>query len=285
MANLRFEPLSEALGVRLTGVNAAEPLDSATIEAISAAWQNHLVLLLPDQILTHEQQINFTSQFGTPGSRSRAREKRPEGEDFDEAVMLVSNIRDEAGNPIGSLPDGEMWFHHDSCYYETPDAATFLYAIELPDTGGNTRFANMYRAYDTLPAALKQKLEGRQVLQIYNYSTTEKVDPDGDLSPYKHGTQPIFIQHRGTGRTALYVNRLMTARIEGLPRHESDAILADLFDIIEDPANIYEHVWTENDLLIWDNQASCHARTDFPRAQRRMLRRSTITGEAMRAAA
>ncbi len=285
MASLTLDPLSGALGARLTGIDASQPLTPEVRDAIRDAWQEHIVLLLPDQELTHPQHVAFTSEFGTPGSRSRDKEKRPEGKSFDEAVMMVSNLRDKDGNPLGSLPDGEMWFHHDACYYPAPDAATFLYAIEVPSTGGNTRFSNMYTAYDNIPEALKRKLEGRQVLQIYNYGTVDKADPDGDLTGVRHGTQPIFIRHRETGRTALYVNRLMTARIEGLSRQDSDTILEELFAISEDPAIIYEHVWTPGDLLIWDNQSSCHARTDFPREERRVLRRCTIQGAPMQAAA
>ena len=71
--------------------------------------------------------------------------------------------------------------HHDPCYYPKPDAATFLYALEIPSKGGNTRFSNMYKAYENLPNDLKTSLKGRRVLQIYNYGTVEKADPDGDL--------------------------------------------------------------------------------------------------------
>jgi taurine dioxygenase len=191
--------------------------------------------------------------------------------------MLVSNIRKD-GKPIGSLPDGEMWFHHDMCYVAEPHKGTFLYAIEVPNTGGNTRFTNMYKAYDCLPRALKEKLKGRTTLQVYDYMTTVQPDIDGDMSNIHHYTQPIFITNPESGRKALYVNRLMTARIDGLPRDESDAILEELFDIVERPEHVYEHKWTPGDLVMWDNLCSCHARTDFPADQTRLLRRCTVEG-------
>ena len=156
-----------------------------------------------------------------------------------------------------------------------------LYAIDLPSTGGHTRFSNMYRAYELIPANLKKQLEGCTALQVYDYHMTKTVDIDGDMSGIHNKSQPIFVKHPETGRTALYVNRLMTARIDGVPRDESDAILEELYAISEAPENYYEHIWTEGELAMWDNYCSCHARTDFPAAERRLLRRCTLLGEKM----
>jgi len=287
MATTTFDiaALSLALGAEVTGLDLRRPLDAATVAALRQAWLDHIVLIFRDQPLTQEQQLAFAACFGTVGTRATPRERRFEQNDYDGAVMLVSNIRDEAGKPIGSLPDGEMWFHHDMSYRPEPHKATLLNAVELPSTGGNTRFANMYLAYDHVPAALKRKLAGRRVLQIYDFAMTEKVDIDGGFERYQHQWQPIFIAHPETGRTALYVSRLISALIEGLPRDESNAILAELFDIAEDPAIVYEHVWRAGDLAMWDNRCSIHARTDFPATERRLLRRCTIEGGPMIAAA
>ena len=122
---------------------------------------------------------------------------------------------------------------------------------------------------------------GARALQIYNYSVTEKVPLDGDLDAYPHFVQPVAITHPRTGRKALYVNPLITARIEGLAQDESDRLLEELFGFTEDRGLIYEHVWREGDLVMWDNWCSCHARTDFPETERRLLRRCTILGEAL----
>jgi taurine dioxygenase len=171
-------------------------------------------------------------------------------------------------------------------YVPEPHKATFLYAIKIPSRGGNTWFTNMYQAYDNLPAELKRRLAGRRVLHVYDYGTVGRIDPDtADLSRIKHQWQPAFIANPETGRTALYVNRLMAARIEGLPRAESDDILERLFDVVEDPSIRYEHVWRPGDLVMWDNRCSCHARTDFPREEVRMLRRCTVLGGPVVAAA
>ena len=141
----------------------------------------------------------------------------------------------------------------------------------------------MYKAYENIPRALRDRLEGRRVLQVHDYKRRERLDLDTiDLERVRHCAQPIFVTHPATGRKALYVSRLMSARIEGLARDESDAALAELFAITEDPAIVYEHQWRLGDLVIWDNWCSIHARKDFPREEPRLMRRLTIEGQAMR---
>jgi taurine dioxygenase len=94
----------------------------------------------------------------------------------------------------------------------------------------------------------------------------------------ERGAHPIFRTHDETGRKAIYVNRLMTRRIEGLPEAESDALLEALFDHSEKPEFVYRHVWKVGDLLLWDNRCSTHARDDFPSDQRRLMLRTTVQG-------
>jgi taurine dioxygenase len=130
---------------------------------------------------------------------------------------------------------------------------------------------------------LRDKLEGRKVLQIHDYKRTQRLDLDAiDVRKIRHHEQPIFITHPATGRKALYTSRLMSARIEGLSAKESDEILEELFEISEDPSIVYEHNWRLGDLVIWDNWCSIHARKDFPRTEPRLMRRLTIEGQAMR---
>ncbi len=275
---LRTRPLSAALGAEIADLDLSRELDRDTADAIYAAWLEHIVLVFPGQQIAEPDQRRFAACFGTLGERARPLARRPEGADYDGAFMLVGNIRDDDGEYAGSLPDGELWFHHDMSYVEEPHKATILYAIDIPATGGNTMFANQYMAYDNVPTALRQKLAGRRVLQVYDYAMTEKVDIDKGLDGVKHRWQPIFVTHPETGRTALYVSRLMTAEIEGLSRGDGDAILDELFAISEDPSVVYEHVWAPGDVVMWDNRCSIHARTDFPASERRLLRRCTVQG-------
>jgi taurine dioxygenase len=266
-------PLSRALGAEIIGVDLREPLDDATFEKILAAWNRHLVILLRGQKLAEEDQVRFAELFGPPAKihTKQFMQKHP-------AVMLISNIRED-GKPIGALADGEMHFHTDQCHQERPAMASMLYAIEIPSKGGNTLFANAYTAYETLPFDLKRRIQGRKAVNSYDYDSAATIrggDIPADAPSYAH---PVVRTHPATGRKALYVNRLMTRRIEGLPPREGDELLNRLFDHQEQPQFIYEHVWRPGDILMWDNRCTLHARTDFNAEERRLLRRVTILGE------
>jgi taurine dioxygenase len=194
--------------------------------------------------------------------------------------MLVSNIR-ENGKLIGSLADGEMHFHSDFCYVEKPAKGTFLYAMQIPSQGGDTLFLNMYKAYETLPAALKSRIEGRKAVNAYHYeSVTREINGAKlDLGAHRQYAQPIVRTHPQTRRKALYVNRLMTFTVEGLDKAEGGALLDQLFDHIEQDQFIYAHKWRVGDLILWDNRCTLHARTDFSDRERRLLRRHVVEGD------
>jgi len=277
-------PLSSACGAEIGGVDLTRPLSPGTVRAIKDAWGEHLVLVFRGQTITQEQQLRFASYFGDLGSRRQAPQplrSRAEGTQQDhEKVLLVSNIKVD-GQPIGAFGEGEFWFHIDSGYTARPYKYTFLYALELPSSGGNTMFSNMYKAYEAVPGALKQKLMGKQALHIHEYKRSEKADISGDISGIPHHRHPVFVTHPDTGRRTLFVDRLMTARIEGVDAQESDAILQQLYAIGERRDFIYEHVWQLGDFLMWDNRCTIHARTDFPKHERRLLRRCTVEGEPL----
>ena len=192
--------------------------------------------------------------------------------------MIISNIRED-GKQIGALPDGEMQFHTDQCHQEQPAMATMLYSVEVPSVGGNTLFANAYRAYETLPHELKRRIEGRKALNAYDYDAAATRRGTKLREGIPHYWHPIVRTHPATGRKALFVNRLMTVAIEGLSDEEGEAVLNKLFDHQERREFIYEHVWRVNDLLIWDNRCTLHARTDFSDRERRLMRRVAIKGE------
>jgi taurine dioxygenase len=279
---MQVTPLSEALGAEITGLDLRQPLDDATVKAIRDAFDRHIFVVFREQDLSEEDQLRGASYFGKVHIRRRPSTTRDPGGAFDTPFMLATNIV-ENGKSIGVFGDGEMWFHHDTSYYPEPHRATLLYSMKLPSWGGNTCFSNMYKAYENIPRPLRDKLEGKKVLQVHDYKRRERLDLDKiDLNSVRHHEQPIFITHPATGRKALYISRLMSARIIGLPREESEAILDQLFEISEDPAIVYEHEWKLGDLVIWDNWCSIHARKDFPRDEPRLMRRLTIEGQAMR---
>jgi taurine dioxygenase len=265
--------LSPALGAEILGVDLRAPLDDERFAQILAAWHDHLVILLRGQDLSEADQVRFAERFGPLATIHTKQFVRGHP-----AVMLISNIRED-GKPIGALPDGEMQFHSDQCHQARPARASMLYAIEVPSAGGNTLFANAYKAYATLPDSVKRRIEGRLALNAYDYDTsaTKRGTKLAEGVPsYAH---PVVRTHPVTGRRALYVNRLMTVRIEDMASEESEELLTLLFDHQEKPEFIYEHVWRPGDLLVWDNRCALHARTDFSPNERRLMRRVTILGE------
>jgi alpha-ketoglutarate-dependent taurine dioxygenase len=279
---MKVTPLSSALGAEVTGIDLRKPLDLVSAQALREAFDQNVVLCIRSQELSEEDQLRAAGIFGKVHVRRKPANGRDPGGQWDTPFMLVTNIV-ENGKAIGVFGDGEMWFHHDTSYYAEPHRATLLYAMKLPSWGGNTCFSNMYQAYENIPRVLRDRLEGCKVLQVHDYKRRERLDLDTvDLNRVRHFFQPIFITHPATGRKALYVSRLMSARIEGLSREESDAALEELFAIAEDSAIVYEHQWRLGDLVIWDNWCSIHARKDFPREEPRLMRRLTIEGQAMR---
>jgi taurine dioxygenase len=269
----RTRPLSPALGAELIGVDLSAPMSDALFESVRDAWHQHLVILLRDQHMSEDDQVRFAARFGpiSMSTRGHYQSKNP-------AIMLISNIRED-GKQIGALPDGEMHFHTDQCHQERPAMATMLYSVEVPSVGGNTLFANAYAAYETLPNAIKQRIDGRKALNAYDYDAAATIRGtklrDG-IPSYWH---PIVRTHPATGRKALFINRLMTVAIEGLSDDEGEKLLNTLFDHQEQQKFVYEHIWRPNDVLLWDNRCTLHARTDFSDKERRLMRRVAIKGE------
>ena len=281
--DLKITPLSPACGALISGVDLTKDLSNATVDAIRKAWDDHLVLIFRGQTITQEQQLRFAARFGELGNRKVAPEPlrgRTEGLlQTDPKILLVTNIKVD-GEPIGAFGDGDMWYHIDSGYSARPYRYTFLYALELPSHGGNTLFSNMYKAYDAVPPALKSKLAGKKALHIHEYKRTEKVDLT-DISHSPHFFHPVFVTHPNTGRKSVFVDRLMTQRIEGVSPRESEDILEQLYEIGERPEFVFEHVWQLGDFLMWDNRCTIHARTYFPKEERRLLRRCTVEGDPL----
>jgi taurine dioxygenase len=270
-------PLTRYIGAELRGIDLRVKPDDATIKAIYQAWLDHLVIVFPDQKLSQEDLVRVTGYFGDMGGLHRPRVLRPIGQDrYLPGIMLISNIR-ENGEPIGSLPDGEMMFHHDMIHAEVPSKGTLLYSVEIPSTGGNTLFASGYAAYETLDPAIRSKLEGRKALHHYNYGSVQKGDNKG-TEVFAECVHPVFRTHEDTKKKAVYVNRLMTVKIMDMPEDESDRLLGALYDHAEKKEFVYEHVWRLGDLLLWDNRCSSHARTDFPSTERRLMLRTTVMG-------
>lgn len=275
-AALKFTSLSRHIGCEVEGIDLRQPIEPQAAKAIYRAFLDHAVLLFRDQDLTQEDLIRVTGIFGEFAPLGRPRHTLPSG--FSKIlpnIMLISNIR-ENGKPIGALPDGEMFFHSDLCYTEHPVVGTMLYSLEVPREGGDTLFADMYAAYDALPAALKARIDGLRATNRYEIGydvTIRRGRAPADAPAWTH---PMVRVNPQTGRKALYVNRLMTHDIEGMAQDEAEALLDLLYDHQEQRQFIYEHRWRPGDVILWDNRCTLHARTDFSPGERRLLKRITI---------
>ena len=276
IADFQVKPLSDALGAEIIGIDLSQPLDEATAHAVEEAWHDHLVLVFRNQTLSNDDQVRFCRHYG---DLEEVRTGKYANEEM-KHTMMITNVTDTG--LMTALENGDMWFHSDQCYYEIPCKASTLYAMEIPSVGGNTLFANCYTAWETLPTDLREKLDGVKGHHIYDYAGNplkrgDNIDPNAPQ--YLH---PVARTHPATERKALYVNRLMTDYIDGMPGEESDKILAQLFAHSEETRFVYEHIWQVGDFVIWDNRCSMHARTDFDPNERRMMRRITVKGEAVR---
>lgn len=277
---IEIAPLDAALGARIYGVDLSQPLTDDAFETIHAAWLKHQVLVFPGQQISDDDQVKFSKLFGDLPDKAVHSQGTKSGQQLHKSVMLVTNVRED-GKVIGSLPDGEMHFHTDGAYERDPYRYTMLYAMEVPRVGGDTMFANMYRAFETLPEELKNRLDG--VHAEHGFYTGVDVSDEMKQALRIDGyngkaVHPVFIRHEETGRTALYVNRLLTRRLVGFDEEKSREILSRLFDHSEQAEMVYQHKWTPGDFVAWDNRCTNHARTDFSAGERRLLRRTTVQG-------
>lgn len=266
---LIFRPLSAVIGAEAVGFDPRNFSD-ADRDAFNQAWYQHLVMLIRcPQVLSDDEFVAFMARMG---QIENARKLSPLS--TRQEVMIISNIR-ENGQLVGSLPDGELSFHFDRVHQKKPTRATALHAIEIPDKGGETCFANMVAAWDTLPEAIKVKVDGRKALNTYDYGATsaavKKIDEDA-----QQAIHPVVRTIPETGRKSLFVSRLMTDEIIGLPEAESRELLRLISDHCEQQRFIYEHHWQVGDILMWDNRCSTHARKDFDSSQRRLMKRIAL---------
>lgn len=262
-------PLSDALGVEVSGIDLRHEMDDETFEAIHDAWIDNVIVLFRGQDLSDEDQEHYCKRFG---ELEVVRSTRAQDEDHP-SILLISNVEDTG--KITALGNGGMLFHYDQCYYQHPAKAAVLYAVEVPAQGGHTLYGNCYTAYETLPDDIKSRIEGKRTLNYFSYgdATRRPETTDPEMPQWVH---PMVRTVPESGRKALFVCRLMTIRIEGMDKSESDELLGKLFDHMEKPEFIYEHDWRVGDVMMWDNRCSIHARTDFPPEQRRMMRRVTV---------
>jgi taurine dioxygenase len=279
---LAMTNLDAPLGVEISGIDLSRPVASSDVEAIERAWRERLVVVFHDQTLTDPQLIAFSRNFGEldpPGPNPYG---KPFLKDHPE-LNVISNVV-EGGEPIGNLGDGEAVWHADMTYVEVPPKAAMLHALEVPppQAGGNTYFADMFVAYETLPADLKKAAAGRTA--VHDGSTNsagllrkgyEKVT---DVRQTVGAHHPLVRTDRQTGRKALFLGRRPNAYVVGLEVDESEALLDALWAHATKPQFTLCHRWEVGDLLMWNNLSVLHRRDPFDPTTRRVMHRSQIKG-------
>jgi taurine dioxygenase len=280
-AGLATIPTGAALGAEVR-VEDLRTLDDAGFAHVLEAWHAHSVLLFRDQTLSDPDLIAFSRRFGDLDWAPIQENGRRFVEGMPE-IYIVSNVKVN-GEAIGSLGDGEAVWHTDMSYLDTPPKASMLYALEVPQRGGNTSFCCMYSIYEALPAALKARIESLKIKHDGTYNSggyvRQGVTVTDDPRTSPGALHPLVCTHPDTGRRLLYLGRRRNAYLAGLDLEDSEALLDELWSYVARPEFAWEHVWRVGDLVLWDNRCTMHRRDAFDPSARRIMHRTQIKGEA-----
>ena len=277
-AAIAVRPISSAVGAEILGLDLADTLPDATVDAIRHALFQHGVVFFRDQKLTPEQHVAFAERFGAINVNR-----------FFKAVdgyPMIAEVRKDP-DQVGNIGGG---WHTDHSYDQVPAMGSILYAREVPETGGDTLFASMYAAYDALSDGLKQTLERLQALHSSRHVFgVEAYAGRGDLkgrylnpeAAMQDAVHPVVVRHPGSGRKALYVNSAFTVRFVGWTDEESRPLLQYLYQHAARPEFTYRFQWREGSLAFWDNRCTWHYALNDYHGHRRLMHRITVEGAAL----
>ena len=274
---LSITPFSPALGAVIAGVDLSRPIPDASFAKIRQAFFDHGVIFFRDQSLTPEQHIAFARRWA-PIDINR----------FFKPVSGHPEIAEVRKEPEQTTNIGGGW-HTDHSYDQVPAMGSILLARELPPSGGDTLFASMYAAYDSLSDGLKATLETMRAVHtadhIYGhdgaYAKTDIASIFRGHDEQTLAVHPVIITHPTSGRKALYVNPSFTTRFDGWTREESLPLLQYLYAQAIAQDNVCTLQWKPGSVAIWDNRASWHfAKNDY-HGHRRVMHRITIAGCAL----
>jgi taurine dioxygenase len=280
-SSFEVEIFDAPLGAEILGLDLNRPLSQRDFQRIHTAHLEHHLLVFRDQRITPRQQVDFSRRFGALQIHVLRNFQLPSNPE----VLIISNIIED-GKPIGLGDAGHFW-HSDLSYKETPSLGSMLHAQELPAEGGDTLFANMHLAWDTLPAALRHAVQGLRAEHSYlaQYEELRRRNPyrppltQAQIDEVRPVLHPVVRTHPETGRRALFVSEHFTTRIIGIPEGESRALLDELFAHSVKPEHIYRHRWAPHDMVFWDNRSLMHLAGGTPDHLRRKLYRTTIEGD------
>ena len=277
-------PLGDTIGAQIDGVNARKPLLPLVLQQIMSAWMQHKVLRFRGQQgMSTQQLVNFSRNFGeldrapTPANMGG----KPYLAEFLD-VTAISNIVVN-GQPIGGLGSYEAEWHTDMSYNERTPSASVLYAIEIPPSGGDTWFCDMYAVYESLPGCLKARITNLKCVHDASRNSAgmlrkgwkEVTDPRETIG----AVHPLVRTHPLTQRKALFLGRRTNACILGLSLEDSEALLNTLWSHVVRPESTWVQRWRVGDVLIWDSRCTMHRRDAFDASTRRLMHRTQIAGD------
>lgn len=280
---IRVQPTGAGLGADVIGVDPAA-MSAADAAAVEQAILDHLVIRIRGCTFDDVAFTRFAETFGTIKPSPSFTRSRPVYLKDAPLVTVISNVM-EGGEPVGEHADGELNWHTDLGFTDEPSALTMLLSREVPPEGGDTSFANMYKAYEALPADLRERVAGLKLKHQASHNAQ-----GGPRPGYKHITttdvrempgpvHPIVRTHPKTGRKALYLGRRFGGYIPGLELARSEALLDELWSYAAKPQNTWTQKWRVGDLIVWDNRATMHRRDSFAGKGRRRMHRLTTLGE------
>src|SRR5215469_4212037 len=277
VGNLDVRPLSGATGAEIFGVDLARELDADTVAAIRKAWLDHLVIFFRDQDLPPARLLALARRFGQPIEYPFV--KGIDG--FPEITPVIKQEHERVNF-------GGLW-HSDTTYLEKPPMGTMLVAREVPPYGGDTLFANMYLAYETLSPGLQRLLDGLVAVNSSAKADVTKTREDrlrdGARTDAKRdyvAEHPVVRTHPETGRKALYVNGGHTVRFKNMTEAESTALLQYLFAHQQRPEFTCRFRWEVGSIAFWDNRCTQHHPVNDYHGHRRVMHRVTLAGDKPR---
>jgi len=275
------EPLSAALGADVKGVDLSRLPDATTLRLIQDAWAKHLVLRFRGQQLSDPQLEKFSALLGPLDEVPPYTAEVSSNVDSD-FVTVISNVL-ENGTPIGELGNSEAVWHTDMSYVELPPMASALFALEVPASGGDTGFCNMYKAYETLEEEVRERIAGLECKHDSTRTASGGIRKgyQAEYPPRQApgALHPLVRVHPVTRRKALFLGRRQNADIPSLPLEDSEALLDILWAHAARPEFAWYQKWKVGDLVLWDNRCVMHRRDEFDGSQRRVMHRTQIAGE------
>jgi len=276
---ITFTPLTPTVGAECCGIDISKPVGDKIITVISAALAEYGVLLFRNQGITPLEHIGFSRKFGELDIHVLDQFLlfgHPE-------IYIVSNVV-ENGKYIGAH-GGAKYFHSDLSYNPEPSLGSLFLCRECPPEGGQTEFASMFAAYDSLPKEKKKWLSQQRGVHdyVYHYETflTHRKpltkEQKAKLSPSTH---PAVRTHPVSGRKGIYLSEALTSHLEGMCVEEGRILIKEICDFATQPKFVYRHEWSVGDLVFWDNRAVMHRALPFNEDRyRRIMHRTTVHGE------